>query len=73
MKFNIEIECSPEEFKELLVPSEKQTEMLTQMVESFGKNNTFSDHVTEMQKNMNASWDSMRETMFNAWAQHNKK
>lgn len=29
MKVNIELDCTPEEFKELFIPSEKQTEFMT--------------------------------------------
>lgn len=73
MKFNIEVECSPEEFKELMVPSEKQTEMFSQLMESFGKNTTFTDHISKMQKDATESWDNLRETMFNAWEKNIKK
>lgn len=73
MKFNIDIDCSPEEFKELFTPGEKQTEMLTQMMDSINKNNVFADHFGKMQKELADTWDNARDTMFKAWEKNFKK
>jgi hypothetical protein len=41
MKVNIELDCTPEEFKEMFVPSEKQHEFITM---------TYDAYVTALQK-----------------------
>lgn len=37
MKINIEIECTPEEFKELFVPSEQQAEFAAKAYQSMAE------------------------------------
>jgi hypothetical protein len=37
MKINIELDCTPEEFKELFIPSDKQTEFTTEFYNAMQK------------------------------------
>lgn len=72
MKINVEIDCSPEEFKELMVPGEKQTEFFMQMMENVNKNNPFADQYKAASQEVADAWDNARNTMFNAWEKATK-
>jgi len=49
MKINIELDCSPEEFKELFIPSDKQTEFTTEFYNAMQK--SFVKQYLDMGKN----------------------
>ena len=49
MKINIELDCSPEEFKELFIPSDKQTEFTTEFYNAMQK--SFTKQYLDMGKN----------------------
>lgn len=73
MKVTIELECSPSEFKELMVPGETQTEFFQQVTESLAAKNPFMEQVIKSQADFNNTWDELRNIMFNAWEKQNKK
>jgi hypothetical protein len=72
MKINVEIDCSPSEFKELMVPGEKQNEFILQMIEAANKNNPFAERYTKTSQEVADAWDSARESMLNAWEKATK-
>ena len=49
MKINIELDCSPEEFKELFIPGDKQTEFTTEFYNAMQK--SFVKQYLDMGKN----------------------
>ena len=55
MKINVEIDCSPEEFKEIMIPGEKQNEFFMKMFENINKNNPFAETYAKASKEMNVS------------------
>ena len=72
MKINVEIDCSPEEFKEIMIPGEKQNEFFMQMFENINKNNPFTETYAKASKEMNEAWDNARSAMFKAWEKASK-
>lgn len=72
MKINVEIDCSPAEFKELMVPGEKQNEFFMQMLENMSKNNFFAENYSKASKEVVDAWENARSTMFAAWEKATK-
>lgn len=72
MKINVEIDCSPEEFKEIMIPGEKQNEFFMQMINNVNKNNPFAETYAKASQEMNEAWDNARSAMFTAWEKASK-